>query len=158
MKPHAIALAALLLAFPGAAGAKADTGDADTITSCIKTEQDAGRDARSCAGRISEPCMKELGGDSTLGMRMCLDRETKVWDALLNQEYQALISHLEGNGLKKVKAAQRAWIAGRDADCEVPYGLFEGGTIAGPMAAQCMLDATADRVLQLKAWREMTEN
>ena len=156
MKFHFVVLC--ILAAGLANEARAEPGDAETITSCLKTEQKAGRDASSCIGRISNPCMKAPGGDTTLGMTMCLDRETRIWDALLNDEYQKLIENLEPNAVKKVRAAQRAWIAARDADCEVPYGIFEGGTIARPMAVECMRDATATRTLQIGVWRAMTQN
>lgn len=157
MKLHRIPLAVLLIASaPIIAPAAAEPSDAVTIRACLKTEDDAGRGGRSCVGKISDPCMKEPGGDSTVGMTMCLDREVKVWDALLNEEYKQLLAHIDDKAQKKVRAAQRSWIATRDADCEIPYALFEGGTIARPLAVQCLLDETADRALQLRSWREMS--
>lgn len=151
-------IALMALAAIGADPAIADPGDMETITSCLKAEQDAGRDARSCVGVISKPCMEQPGGDSTVGMTMCFDRETKAWDDLLNIEYQKLLGTLDPNAVIKVRTAQRAWIASRDADCAVPYGLFEGGTIAQPMSVECMQDATATRTLQLREWRQLTDN
>jgi len=37
----------------------------------------------------------------------------------------------------------------RDGDCTLPYETFEGGTIAGVIAGNCMLGHTATRALQL---------
>jgi len=157
MKLHHIPFAALLIVSAAITSpAAAEPSDAVTIRTCLKAESDAGRGGRGCVGKISDPCMKEPGGDSTVGMTMCLDREVKVWDALLNDEYKQLLSGLQEKAQKKVRAAQRSWIATRDADCEIPYALFEGGTIARPLAVQCLFDETADRALQLRAWREMT--
>jgi len=142
----AAVFAAAVLACPLAAAAD----DAATLTSCIAAEEYG----HACIGRISEPCMAEPGGETTAGMITCTGRETEAWDALLNIEYQRLIEQLGGKGTDKMRDAQRAWITMRDGDCALAYETFEGGTIAGVIAAGCMLDRTATRTLQLRKLRE----
>jgi uncharacterized protein YecT (DUF1311 family) len=123
--------------------------DAGTIAACLEAERTAQRDGRGCIGRISNPCMQEPGGETTAGMKICTNREVEVWDAQLNAEYQELLGVLQGKSAEKIRAAQRAWIEMRDGDCTLPYETFEGGTIAGVIAGNCMLDHTATRALQL---------
>jgi uncharacterized protein YecT (DUF1311 family) len=135
----------------------AQAADAETIAACLKSERGAGRDGRQCIGRVSDPCLEQPGGQTTVGMVECTDRETKVWDDLLNAEYKRLLGVLGDKAQASVRAAERAWIAARDADCSVPYDIFEGGTIAQPIAASCILSHTAMRALQLRNWRDMAQ-
>ncbi len=143
-------LAATICATPSAAA-----DDATTITACVDTERKANRDGRACIGRISDPCLEGSGSDTTQSMVECLDGETKIWDGLLNADYQSLLKSLAKPAADSVRDAQRAWIASRDADCKVPYDLYEGGTIARIDSASCVLDHTAGRVLQLRIWGQM---
>jgi uncharacterized protein YecT (DUF1311 family) len=140
-------LAATLLASAFTLPAVAD--DAETISACLKAERSAERDGHACIGKLSKPCMAAPGGETTAGMIQCSDREIKAWDALLNAEYKQLIEKLEPKSVERIRAAQRAWIKMRDGDCGLSYETFEGGTIAGVIAAGCMLDRTATRALQL---------
>jgi len=141
--------AALLAGAVLASPLSATADDAGTIASCLKTERAAERDGRSCIGRISKPCMQEPGGETTAGMKMCTGRELEAWDAQLNAEYQRLLGKLQGEAAEKIRGAQRAWITMRDGDCDLSYTAFEGGTIAGVIAGNCLLDRTATRALQL---------
>jgi uncharacterized protein YecT (DUF1311 family) len=154
MRTPAFLVAALvataMLASPALAG------DAETIAACLKAEHKANHDGHACIGRVSDPCLQRPGGETTVGMVQCADRETKIWDDLLNGEYQRLLGVLDGKAAASVRTAQRAWITLRDADCQVPYDLFEGGTMAQPIAANCVLNHTAQRTLQLRDWRQMT--
>jgi len=144
--------AAIFAAAPAAAA-----GDAETIEACLKTERDAGRSGRECIGRVSDPCLSQPGNDSTTNMVQCVDGETKVWDDLLNADYQRLLGVLPSTAVESVRQAQRSWIVTRDADCHVPYDIFEGGTMARLDSANCVLDHTALRVLQLRDWHEMAQ-
>jgi uncharacterized protein YecT (DUF1311 family) len=58
---------------------------------------------------------------------------------------------------ESVRQAERAWIAARDADCKVPYDIYEGGTMARLDGANCVLEHTATRVLQLHVWQNMAK-
>jgi len=145
----AVVVATLVSLRPAAAD------DAATINACLKTEHDAARSGRDCVGRISDPCLQLSGHESTTSMVDCVDTETSVWDGLLNADYQRLFGALGDKAAESVRQAERAWIAARDADCKVPYDIYEGGTMARLDAANCVLDHTAERVLQLRIWHEM---
>ncbi len=129
--------------------------DAATINACLQTERAANRSGRDCVGRISDPCLKLSGHDTTTGMVACVDTETKVWDDLLNADYQRVLGAVGNKAAESIRQAERAWIALRDADCGVPYEIYEGGTMARLDGASCVLDHTAERVLQLRIWYEM---
>ncbi len=142
---------ALLLA--GLASPVAVAADSDIIAACLDTERAAQRDGHACIGELSKPCVEAPGGETTVGMIQCSERESKAWDGILNAEYKRLVDGLSGKSAKRVRDAQRAWIKMRDGDCGLSYETFEGGTIAGVIAASCMLDRTATRALQLYGLR-----
>lgn len=135
----------------------AQADDSEIIAACVQGERDAGRPPLNCVGRVSDPCLESSEGQSTAGMVACTDKETKVWDEMLNEEYGRLIGLLSSKAAEAVRQAQRDWIALRDADCKVPYEIFEGGTMAQPIAANCVLTHTADRAMQVRAWRDMAQ-
>jgi uncharacterized protein YecT (DUF1311 family) len=139
----------------GAVPALAD--DADAINSCLKEAFGANTDARACIGRISNPCLEKPEKQSTHAMVACIGRETNVWDGLLNAEYQRLLGAVAGKTKDDVTMAQRHWIAQRDMDCAIPYSLFEGGTMAQPIGANCLMENTAERMLQIRAWLLMVQ-
>ncbi len=129
--------------------------DTATITACLETEHKANRDAHICIGRVSDPCLEKAS--DTTSMVECVDREVKVWDGLLNADYQSLLKVVPASAADSVRAAQRAWIALRDADCKVPYDIYEGGSMARIDSASCLLGHTGERVLQLRIWRSMAQ-
>jgi uncharacterized protein YecT (DUF1311 family) len=143
-------LAAMTAQVPPAAA-----DDADAITACIAAKSKVDEDAHACIGLISDPCLKGHDGETTTGMVECMDRESKVWDDLLNADYQRLLKALPAAAADSVRQAQRAWLALRDADCKVPYEIYEGGSMARIDSASCVLAHTGERVLQLRIWSRM---
>lgn len=135
----------------------AHADDAEVIGSCVKAAFAANTDARACVGRVATPCLDNPDNQSTHAMVACNDKETKIWDGLLNEEYQRLLGAVEGQAKDDVVKAQRQWIGLRDMDCAIPYALFDGGTMAQPIGANCVLESTAERMLQVRAWREMVQ-
>ena len=87
----------------------------------------------------------------------CSDRRRRSGTALLNTEYQRLLGAVDGKAKDDIVKAQRQWIGLRDADCAIPYELFDGGTMAQPIGANCVMANTAERMLQVRAWREMVQ-
>ena len=151
MSGTAVACAAIWLA------GMAQADDTATIETCVQSESEANRDARTCKGRVSGPCMEKPEGQSTVGMVECLSTETKAWDDILNKEYSRLLPLLKTQAAEDVRKAQRLWIEGRDADCRVPYYFYDGGSIVQTLGAECVLDHTADRTILIRSWREMAQ-
>ena len=148
-----LALAVALATLASQKPALAD--DAATINACLQKERGANRSGRDCIGRVSDPCLKLSGNETTQGMVECVDSETKVWDNLLNADYQRVLGAVGTKAAESIRQSERAWIALRDADCGVPYEIYEGGTMARIDGASCVLERTAERVLQLRVWYEM---
>ncbi|MAR72918.1 MAG: hypothetical protein CME78_11915 [Halomonas sp.] len=141
-----------------AGGSAAPTVDAAEVRDCfVQMGQGAVGD---CVGLAADACQQTPGGATTLGIVDCLAQETRVWDELLNAQYQELRALMreqdEGNpdvGISRVDAlreVQRAWITFRDAECGYAYARYQDGTIRSVVAAACRLEQTAQRALALK--------
>ena len=119
------------------------------LLKCLRDKRQAQQPEDGCIFSNVDVCMEKPGGHTTLGQRLCNTRENAIWDELLNERYKRLRAAVSKQGAKKLRNIQRSWISWRKAKCEMPYILFEGGTLAGPLAAGCVLKATALRAIEL---------
>ncbi|MGP9788447.1 lysozyme inhibitor LprI family protein [Roseinatronobacter sp. NSM] len=145
-----------LMAAPAAA-----TGlrfDATPTEICLADVSD-GAQSYECIGRAATDCMKQPGGETTVGMGFCLDAELNLWDGKLNGAYQALRADLTAQDAGRGDAAislsesardmQRAWIGFRDARCSFEAAQWHGGTGASPAFLGCAMTMTAEQTLYL---------
>ena len=144
---------ALLVAYPLPTAAD----DSAVIEACLKSADADNGKPRDCIGRLADACLDKPENQSTHAMVGCSNKEAEIWDRLLNTEYQQLLAAVAGKAKDDVVKAQRQWIGLRDADCAIPDALFEGGTMAQPIAANCVMENTAERMLQVRAWRMMVQ-
>ncbi|SPH17315.1 hypothetical protein DEA8626_00833 [Defluviimonas aquaemixtae] len=106
-----------------------------------------------CLGAAATACQSATpDGETTLGITACIQAETQVWDEILNREYRETRGHISSQpGLAdQLLAAQRAWIAFRDAECGLAYSLWLDGSMRTIAAANCLLDLTARRSFELR--------
>jgi uncharacterized protein YecT (DUF1311 family) len=89
--------------------------------------------------------------DSQQMMNICAGEDYQAADARLNKAYQDLISSDDADSRKLLQAAQRAWIAFRDAECAHSTAASEGGSIHPMEVSQCLTRLTNDRTKQLTA-------
>ena len=89
-------------------------------------------------------------------MNRCANLDAQAADADLNRVYQALLSKLRNdlNAIKKLKDAQRAWLAFRDAHMQELYPADdkqrEYGSIYPMCSAQVATAMTKERTAQLR--------
>ena len=151
-------LAVCLLALLVACALPAEADDTAVIEACLKSAyaDDKGK-PHDCIGRLADACLDKPENQSTHAMSACSNAEADIWDALLNAEYHRLLAAVDGKAKDDIVKAQRQWVGLRDADCAIPYALFDGGTMAQPIGANCVMQSTAERMLQVRAWREMVQ-
>ena len=153
---RALALALAVLA-PGAAWADAplDRAAAGAVE-CLEIGD------RDCIGNTARFCMEATpDGHTTVRQMECLLAEHDGWDRLLNEEYtraRTEAARVDGADqpdhavrADRLRAAQRAWIAFRDANCAMAYALHGGGSLRQISGAQCVLRMTAERTFELRA-------
>lgn len=147
-----IRLALIIALFPSIGLAQQAWVDQPYIRSCF-AQALPGETAPACLGEAAAACQTAPGNGSTLGIAQCIQSETDVWDALLNEQYQARRAELAAQdpGLPdQLRDAQRAWIAYRDAECGLRFALWSGGTIRMIIGSNCLLTETAERALELR--------
>lgn len=114
-----------------------------------------------CIGQASNICQSTRpGGSTTRSIEGCLQEEVSVWDRLLNEAYQASRTALKAmdegsqpgpfNRVEALRDAQRAWVAFRDAECNLVYALYQDGSIRSVLHSTCNLELTAKRALELR--------
>ncbi|MCX5567856.1 lysozyme inhibitor LprI family protein [Kaistia nematophila] len=85
-------------------------------------------------------------------MTACADMALKATDRQLNTTYQAITRRLadDPDTAKQLVAAQRAWIAFRDAECDFRSSGVSGGSAYPMVRAACLDGLTRTRLDQLK--------
>lgn len=92
-------------------------------------------------------CLKD-SGDTTPGMRDCLNEEHAYQDKRLNQVYRKLMANLEMAERESLRQEERRWIAFRDKFCAVAPDPGQGQELD---ADSCLVDQTADRATELES-------
>jgi uncharacterized protein YecT (DUF1311 family) len=97
------------------------------------------------------PCPKHP--KTTLDMEGCAEHAIVRADASINHAARTIFAGLQDDPARqRFIDAQTAWQAFRDADCASESDLFEGGTLASVVAANCSSDRTAERLKELRAF------
>ena len=145
-----------------AAPAVAQALDTAAMESCLKAAAEPAA-KYACIGRAAAACEEKPGGDTTAGMGDCLGAERDWWKARLTDTYDRLEAvHKESDATvadlpevppqaPALEAAQKAWLAWREAECAYQQGFFAGGSAAGPAALSCEMTLTAQRAIDLGA-------
>lgn len=123
--------------------------------------------AHHCIGESAAACFAGApDGETTTGMMFCLLAERDAWDVLLNEEYR--LARAEAQAIdavdrvssphyavraERLRDAQRAWIAFRDAECALRYDWYGAGTLRQIAGATCHMTQTAERSFALRAMR-----
>ena len=111
----------------------------------------AGLPARGLAADI---CDSDSADQATLNQ--CAERDRAAADRALNQVYQQVVQRLSGPDLqdrrKALVAAQRAWVAFRDAQCRFDTVAVDGGSASGMVSAGCLTGLTQARTARLKTY------
>lgn len=147
------ALIAALLGAPATAADRPDSKDAAAIEQCMKSKTGHGWAWEQCIGLIGNKCSEHEERMSPADVIACYERETLVWDDILNTSYRALMKALDDDQKVKLREMQRAWIAYRDKNCGFLYDYFQG-TMANPMMAACQSRATGLQALYLRSFAD----
>lgn len=94
-------------------------------------------------------------GSTTHEVERCLAADLDRADGELNRYYAAATKRLTAQqdtaALAKLRTAERAWIAYRDAECDAVYESWGQGTIRGAMYLGCRITLTEARTATI--WR-----
>jgi uncharacterized protein YecT (DUF1311 family) len=82
----------------------------------------------------------------------CTTAETARRDTRLNANYKSLLATLDPDRKKALIAAEVAWLKFRDSNCDFIFDP-NGGQAARMAANSCVLRMTAERALELDAFK-----
>jgi uncharacterized protein YecT (DUF1311 family) len=155
----ALVPAALLVA---AAPAAADEArDARFVAGCLEVNLRNGAAAaeQRCVGLLSRSCMNGPNGAAAAGQAKCLLRETAAWRRVLDGAWEELEPRVAaydaegpaGGAHEALLAAQEAWREFAAAECGYAYALWGDGSFRDVAGADCRLNVTARRAIQIRA-------
>ncbi len=84
-------------------------------------------------------------------LNICAGAEFDAADAELNELYKQLTARL-GADKASLVAAQRAWVAYRDAECDFVASGVVGGSIHSMIRGECLSDLTRARSADFKSF------
>lgn len=150
----ALLLALALHLLPVALAQPSTVAQAEALNACTSgyRSDEINAALTACTGQVARTCM-DRAGDTTVDMVLCHSQEQSHWGNMLNRTYAGLRTRLDDDGQIALREMQLAWITARDATCGF-YARAGEGSIQSLNAAQCMLQETARRALQLRAIAE----
>lgn len=102
--------------------------------------------------------LTDLRAQSQHEMNQQAFAEFEKADKELNQIYAKVQAKLDKEGKEKLKAAQRAWVAFRDAQAEMDADLMRGGSGSILLRAGSKTQSTEKRVQDLKEFLKQLED
>lgn len=100
------------------------------------------------------PCSGAPDHRTTLQMEGCAEKQILRTDKQVNVLSEEIFQLLGDNRARRdFNAAQRAWLGYRKADCFSMSDLFEGGTEAPVVDAQCVASRNNQRIKDLRTFK-----
>src|SRR5213592_970064 len=99
----------------------------------------------------SDPC---LNAANQRELTECVAQEYMKADAKLNDVYKSLLTSLDREHQLKLKAAQRAWITFRDAECDLQASEALHGSMEKQLRYTCLQEVTTARIKDLGVLRD----
>jgi len=99
------------------------------------------------------PCAGAPANRTTLQQEGCAEHHIVATDAEINALSRTIFARLFDNASRAdYVSAAGAWLAYRRADCQSMSDIFEGGTLAPVVDAQCQAARNDQRVKDLRAF------
>jgi uncharacterized protein YecT (DUF1311 family) len=106
------------------------------------------------------PCSGSPGHRSTLQLEGCAEQQILRSDRQINTLNKTIFGKLPSNSARRdLIAGHRAWLAYRRAYCLSVSDVFQGGTEAGVVAADCTASVNSQHVANLRTFlRDLGSN
>lgn len=152
-------------AHAGDPGAGAESVDVSTATkmvqSCLEQAAHGEANETSCIGVSVSPCSADAL--TTVEMLSCLAPEASVWETRMSAALETLgAAYSEQDTFEeparalapRLRIYQDQWLIWRDAKCGFEHDKFRGGSLGRIASADCRLETTARRSLELEELAE----
>ena len=157
----------LALALPATAQDASPADDRAAIEACLAKEADA---PEHCIGAVYNTCTAEPSGSTTAGMGVCAQRETAVWQIMMDESLKQLLTGPLGTtqaepfnrppenrrdrpvpGADIINDMQQTWLVWRAKMCDTAAMQYEGGSLSRVIYGSCIYEETARHALWLKS-------
>src|SRR4051794_39380173 len=99
------------------------------------------------------PCPKNP--QTTLALEGCAEHRIVKSDAIINAKVKRIYGLLMTNAAKtNFVVGERAWLSYRKANCQSRSDVYEGGTLAGVVFANCVADINDAHVKDLTSFEK----
>src|SRR3954454_9057114 len=99
------------------------------------------------------PCPKNP--QTTLALEGCAEHRIVKSDAIINAKVKRIYGLLKTNNAKThFVLGERAWLSYRKANCQSRSDVYEGGTLAGVVFANCVADVNDAHVKDLTSFEK----
>jgi|CXWL01.1.fsa_nt_gi hypothetical protein len=122
--------------------------DRNTVAGCIDLHHE---NVRGCIGVLSRACGETYGegGATTGALVQCAMREERVWRGLIADAAEDLRQRESPSQTALLNAALSEGERWSEVRCAFNASIYEGGSLARVVAAQCLRDTAAERALDL---------
>jgi uncharacterized protein YecT (DUF1311 family) len=106
------------------------------------------------------PCSGKPGNRSTLQEEGCAEQQILHSDTQIDALNQKIFNALHTTSARRdLLAGHRAWLAYRKSYCLSVSDVFQGGTLAGVVDADCVATVNGQHVTNLKTFlKDLTSN
>lgn len=103
-------------------------------------------------GIALDKCLATPDGQTTIGMAECSHRAYLAYDKAMNALYQRVLRAVDAESAKRIRAAQRRWLAYRKAQESADNGPWrkDRGSMAAPDIGALNVDAIRNRIEELR--------
>ena len=120
------------------------------IEACLEKKLATKGRQLDCVGIIQGRCDDAISAGGEAAHATCADNETAAWDVLLNKAWSDLPAFLGPARFAALKEIQKKWLDYRDAKCAFLNDMDNMGSWGLMLKAQCKLDETARRTIELR--------
>jgi uncharacterized protein YecT (DUF1311 family) len=103
------------------------------------------------ASAKSDPCS---GAANQRELTECAAAQYMKSDVRLNDVYKPFLTSLDQEHQVKLRTAQRAWVAFRDAECDLQASEALHGSMEAQLRYTCLQEVTTIRIKDLNALRD----
>ena len=125
--------------------------DEAKLYQCLDAVRKANSDARACIGVVADPCLEQPSDSGPEGLIACIDRETVLWEQMLTDRFANLVAQVDDEPADEVRAVHEAWQHYRDKRCRLGESLFPEQAMADVWGADCLLQETGRRAIEISA-------
>jgi uncharacterized protein YecT (DUF1311 family) len=99
-----------------------------------------------------DKCLATPDGQTTIGMAECSHRAYLAYDKEMNALYRRVLRAVDAESAKRIRAAQRRWLAYRKAEESADNGPWrkDRGSMAAPDIEALNVDAIRNRIAELR--------